>query len=249
MKRIYYLAGLPRTGNTLLSSILNQNPKIHMTPNSMLCQMAWNIYQIKETTIFKNFPDHETIDNVIKKIFEHYHDSTNAEIIFDRGPWGRPLNLKMIKKYINPNPKFLILDRPIIEIIASFLRAKKDGDANEIVRTLMNKENGKLYQDIVSARNIFKSNEKYQKIEYDDLVNNTKDVVDEIYSYFEIPKYEHDFSKLSQLTFNNIGYDDSVLNFDLHTIRTNIIKKEEIDLKDFFNEEEIERLKKYNIYA
>ena len=55
MKRIYYLAGLPRTGNTLLSSILNQNPKIHMTPNSMLCQMAWNIYQIKQTTIFKNF--------------------------------------------------------------------------------------------------------------------------------------------------------------------------------------------------
>ena len=54
---------------------LNQNPKIHMTPNSMLCQMAWNIYQIKETTIFKNFPDHETIDNIIKKIFEHYHSS------------------------------------------------------------------------------------------------------------------------------------------------------------------------------
>ena len=63
---------------------------------------------------------------------------------------------------------FLILDRPMIEIIASFLRVKKDGDANEIVRTLMNKENGKLYQDIVSARNIFKSKEKYQKIEYDD---------------------------------------------------------------------------------
>ena len=137
----------------------------------------------------------------------------------------------------------------MIKIIASFLRVKKDGNANEIVRTLMNKENGKLYQDIISARNIFKSKEKYQKIEYDDLVNNTKDAVDEIYSYFEIPKYEHDFSKLSQLTFNNIGYDDSVLNFDLHTIRTNIIKKEEINLKDFFNEEEIERLKKYNIYA
>ena len=36
------------------------------------------------------------------------------------------------------------------------------------------------------------------------MVNNTKDAIDEIYSYFEIPKYEHDFSKLSQLTFNNI---------------------------------------------
>ena len=34
MKKIFFLVGMPRAGNTLLSSILNQNPDIAVTPNT-----------------------------------------------------------------------------------------------------------------------------------------------------------------------------------------------------------------------
>ena len=43
-KKIYYLAGLPRAGNTLLGSILNQNPKVKVSPNSMLVEIAATIF-------------------------------------------------------------------------------------------------------------------------------------------------------------------------------------------------------------
>ena len=33
-QKMFFLSGLPRTGNTLLSAILNQNPDIYCTPIS-----------------------------------------------------------------------------------------------------------------------------------------------------------------------------------------------------------------------
>ena len=38
-KTIHFLAGLPRSGSTLLAYFLAQNPKIHVTPTSGICDM------------------------------------------------------------------------------------------------------------------------------------------------------------------------------------------------------------------
>ena len=59
-KKIFYLAGLPRAGNTLLSSILNQNPKVKVSANSILPTITWNLFCLKENKVFKNFPDHKS---------------------------------------------------------------------------------------------------------------------------------------------------------------------------------------------
>ena len=247
-KKIYYLAGLPRAGNTLLGSILNQNPKVKVSPNSLLGSIVYYVFLLKENSIFKNFPDHKTLDSLIKKIFKHYYDNTKAEIIFERSCWGTVPNLKLLKHYFDPNPKFLLLNRPIEEIIASFVRAKKIGDVDAIVKNLMNENKGKLIQDIRSARNIVKTKQNYLMIEYHDLVDKTKETVDKIYKYFNLPKFKHDFSKLKQYSFNNMSYNDSVLDFNLHTIRTDKIKKQEYKISNYLSEELINKLKGYNIY-
>jgi len=170
-KKIYYLAGLPRTGNTLLGSILNQNPKIKVSPNSILVELIWRLHSIKENKLFLNVPDHQTVDHIIKKTFKHYYDGTDADIIFDRGPWGIPANLELLKKYCDPNPKFLILNRPLVEVLASFLKVKKSGTDKDLTDSLMDPNTGKLKQDMVSSRNIIKSNLPHLKIEYNDLDN------------------------------------------------------------------------------
>jgi hypothetical protein len=43
MKNFVMMCGLPRTGSTLLSSILNQNPLIHAEGNSAVCQLMWDM--------------------------------------------------------------------------------------------------------------------------------------------------------------------------------------------------------------
>ena len=42
-KRFYFMAGLPRSGSTLLSSILNQNPKFYSGPSSPVLSTMYAI--------------------------------------------------------------------------------------------------------------------------------------------------------------------------------------------------------------
>ena len=53
-KKIYFLAGFPRAGNTLLTSILNQNPDICCTPNSITLEIYKDVWNLKQTDVFLN---------------------------------------------------------------------------------------------------------------------------------------------------------------------------------------------------
>ena len=66
MKKIYFMYGLPRAGNTLLGCILNQNPRINATANSVLPEIMFSINNIKYYDVaYNNFPDEASIDNVL----------------------------------------------------------------------------------------------------------------------------------------------------------------------------------------
>ena len=59
--------GLPRSGNTLLGSVLNQNPRINATANSVLPEIMFRIHGLKsQDTAYNNFPDQSSLDNVLK---------------------------------------------------------------------------------------------------------------------------------------------------------------------------------------
>ena len=65
MKKIYYLVGLPRAGNTLFGSILNQNPRVRVTANSIVSEIMWLTECLKKDEAYQNFPDEKSLDNVI----------------------------------------------------------------------------------------------------------------------------------------------------------------------------------------
>ena len=55
---IYFLTGMPRAGNTLFGSLMNQNPNIKVSPNSICALLIKNILNIKNEQQYKNFPDY-----------------------------------------------------------------------------------------------------------------------------------------------------------------------------------------------
>ena len=97
MKDIFFLHGLPRAGNTVFGSIMNQNPDVAATANSICADMIGELFLLKQTDIFLNFPDHKSFDNVAKKVLENYYKDWNYSYIIDRAPWGYPINLKFLK--------------------------------------------------------------------------------------------------------------------------------------------------------
>ena len=72
-KKLFFIIGYPRSGNTLFTSILNQNPIIGCTGNSITLEMMAKLYLLKQEELFKNFPDHQSYDNVLHSIFDLYY--------------------------------------------------------------------------------------------------------------------------------------------------------------------------------
>ena len=84
--KFFFLIALPRSGNTLFASIMNQNPEIVCTGNSITLEIMKELFLLKTTDSFKNFPDHKSLDNVLDSVYDSYYKDWPQRIIIDRGP-------------------------------------------------------------------------------------------------------------------------------------------------------------------
>jgi len=247
MKNIYFLCGLPRCGNTLLASILNQNSDISVTANSITADILYNLEQLKETTNFKNFPDHQSLDNLIEGSLELYFKDYKSSHIIDRSPWGTPKNIELIKKYITPNPKFIILERPFIEILGSLAKVKNWNKKNLEDSCFYEMTEGITATYAYAIHNIIKSNSDYIKINYEDLTINPEKNIKRIYKFLKIPTYEHRYVDLEQFSINNIKYDDSVLDGVYHDVKEDKVEKNNYDLDMYLSESIIDNYKNVSL--
>jgi hypothetical protein len=230
-KKVFFLCGLPRSGNTLLGSIINQNPKLNVTANTILIDVVYSLYLLKENNIYKNFPDNKSLDNIIKNAFNNYYKNWKTDFIIDRGAWGTPANLNVLKSIIN-KPKFIILYRPVLECLASFIKIENPKNIEERCHELMN-EDGMIGKNLWSIKNILKNNENYIIINYLDLINSTKKEIEKIYTFLNVKFFDHVFKNINQFSVNGVKYNDSVLLAPLHTIRTDKIKLNKYNIKDY----------------
>jgi len=240
VKNFYFLSGYSRSGNTLLSSVLNQNKNITVTPNSCVVEIMYDLFKMYESSWIKNLPEFSGLNNVTRKLFENYYEHIDSEFIFERGAWGTPYNLNMLQR-LNHQPKFLLLVRPLTEVLASYVKVQKPKDVENFIYNVMHPDLGKLYFDWQSTSNIIKTNQNYLLIKYDDLINNTEEKMKEIYNYFNIPEFKHVFKDIEQFNYNGVQYNDSVFEaLNLHKVRPQI-EKEDYDIEKYLPKEIIKR--------
>jgi hypothetical protein len=85
-KKIFFLMAMPRSGNTLFGSLMNQNPNVGVTANSITLEIMKDLFLLKETDVFQNYPDHQSLDNVLDNVFKNYYQNWPYQYIIDRGP-------------------------------------------------------------------------------------------------------------------------------------------------------------------
>lgn len=259
MKTIFGLCGLPRAGNTIFASLINQNPQVSVTANSPIADILGGNRFIKTTEQYKNYPDEKSFENVMKNIVQNYYSDWDAEYILDRSSWGLPENLDLFKKYVNPEPKIIVLVRDTVEVLASFIKFSYDNETNFIAtsaRTLEQRVNyvmakgGELHrwqQAVFQLTNT--ENKKYAHlIRYNDLVSNPQEEINKVYEFLDIPKFDHKFTNLTQLNNNGIEYDDTVLGGDLHKIKTTDVSKSTYKATDILTPEIISKYDKQNFW-
>ena len=245
MKEYYFLTGLPRSGNTLLGSIINQNHNISLTANTIITDVLYQLHLLNDCEILKNFPDKKSFNNIIKNVFNNYYKDWKAKFIIDRGLWGTPANLQLLKSIIK-KPKFIILYRPVLECLASFIKIEKPINVEVRCHQLM-EINGMIGKSLWSVKNIIKEKEDYIRINYSDLINKPLDKINKIYKFLNIDNFNHTFKNLNDFSTNNIKYDDSVLNAPLHKIRTDKIKLNKYNVKDYLPANIIKRYSNLDI--
>ena len=243
MKQYYFLVGLPRSGNTLLSSILNQNPKVSVTANSIVPDILWNLHCERENSLtFKNFPDHRSYNDLMSSIFDGYYKNWNSNIIIDRSNWGVPNNLKLLEKYCPNKPKFILLVRDILEVLASFIKWSRENKPNfiqnetnnapvEIQCDFLMRSDLQIVQEYTAIHNLYK-NPNALLITYNELIDSSEETMNKIYDFLQIEPHQHKFDNLTQLVANGVSYDDTVVGNNLHYVKSKI-SKTDYTVKDY----------------
>jgi sulfotransferase len=121
-RTIHFLSGLPRTGSTLLGSILAQNPCVHVTPTSPLCPLIMDLSQRLDILAAQHTFDVDTFrDKLFASVPTLYFEEFDKPFIFDKNRFW-PEHVEAIKRYINPEPRVVATIRPIAEIVTSWIK-------------------------------------------------------------------------------------------------------------------------------
>jgi len=252
-KQIFFLCSLPRSGNTLFSSIMNQNPDIGCTPHSIMPVIMDQLSSITGMSIFRNFPDHKSLDNLKSAIYESYYKDWSNKYIIERTPIMHEKYLGFVKKHLNQPVKCIIIWRDLMDVFASYIKWIENeptafpnqmfpgGTIEQKIMALTNR-GGAIATNLESIRNALQPENRHMcyVLTYDELVSDTENQIDKIYDFLEIPKFQHRFKDLDQFTVNGMHYDDIDMGSNFHTIKSEI-KKEKNPYRDMIPESIVNR--------
>lgn len=217
-KKYFFFGGMQRTGATLLASILNQNPDIHFGPASPVCQLMWDAQSFfQNDSLYLDYPKPKFSSKMTKDIIKQYYADRKEPYIIDKCiTWGTEPNIEMIKKYITTNIKMICTIRPALEILTSFgsLRQSNGKTTNyDDYANLLNHP----YSSVANLKT--EKNKKYALfVTYNDIVSNIEKVIKDIYTFLEIPFFEHSFDNIK----NEFKSHNELLEKNLHTVRPTI---------------------------
>lgn len=263
MKTFFFDAGLPRSGSTLLSALLNQNPKIYAGTLSPVFEIMYNLetyFQYNEQS--NAYPKPHCNFKIISSIIENYYADTDKPYVIDKcRAWTG--QIQFIEKYITLNPKIICTVRNPLNILASFINLiHKNSPNNNFIDNFLIKNNievndnnrcdflmspkGIVFNSLNGLAKCFyeKKNKNILIIEYEDLINNTNYCMQKIYDFLEIQLYSHSYDDIKTSIIEN----DKIYGLHGMHVTYSQIKKSNIDPENILSEYIINRYKNLDLW-
>ena len=226
---------MPRSGNTLFASIMNQNPAIAATANSITLEIMKDLFLLKQTDVFLNYPDHKSLDNVSDVVFDTYYKDWPQRIIIDRGPVMTSGNFALMQKHYKRPFKCIVLLRNLMDVLASYMQwYTENPDAfpnrynlntdDEKLSMIMNKD-GAVAKDLEAIKNASNYPDICHFVKYDDIVVNPEKEFKKIYKFIEEPYFYHRFNNVDQVNVNGLSYDDKIVGSNMHKLFDGPVRK------------------------
>ena len=238
-KTIYFVAGLPRSGSTLLTNLLAQNPNIHVTPTSGIIAMlvavrnGWD--QNEAFRAMDRKQSEATKARVLRAMLQAYFADVEAPVCIDKNRfWCEFLEMAAALVGGRDRVKVLVTVRDLRDVIASFERLYRNTAAlgqlpqEGALELKFKTALGRVGVFIDDAQPVGRAYNAIRDavtrgwlscmhfVEYDDLTGDPHKTLQGIYEFLGEQPYQHDFNNVQQVTIE----DDFVYGFkDLHTIR------------------------------
>ena len=247
MKQFYFMSGLPRSGSTLISSILNQNPEIHSGSNSPMCGMMFNLERsILASEQYQAYPKQHVLPATICGVLDNYYSDRSEQIIIDKSrEWAIQEHFQVLLRNLPYDPKVILPVRNINDILASFINLvhENPNTPSFIDKEIQERQEFNFYRQIDDIRcdhlmrpkglidnalygiafAMLPENRQYfHLVEYEDIISNTRKTLDGIYEFLGINKFNHNFNNI----VNTVPEDDRVYGLNgMHDIRPNISRR------------------------
>lgn len=268
MKTYFFMSGLPRSGSTLLSSLLNQNPNVYSGPSSPVVPTMLALEtSLANDELFRAFPKPQIAAKMIAGVLETFYSDVDKKYIIDKNrSWVNRLHY--IPGYFGIEPKVLCPVRNIDEILTSFITMQRrnpitqEGKINFIDEMLVKNNvlltddnrceflaspNGILGQSYFGIQKALMDGKQKNLhfIEYDDLMNKPEETMRKIYEFLGMDYFQHDFSKIENIHKEN---DSEVYGVpDMHDVR-NTLGKVSADPKDILSKATLDRCKELEFW-
>lgn len=229
-----FIAGLPRSGSTLLSAILRQNPHFHAAMSSPMASLFMAMQTAtsrrNETSVFI---DEDQKIALLRSIFDaYYHAIHPSKVVFDTNrAWCLKLSA-LVKLF--PDAKIICCVRNVSWIVDSFERLVQANpldlsgmfgyDPSTTIYTRVNRlaaSDGVIGYALDALREAYfgPHSDKLILIDYEALVRNPRDTLCQLYAFIDQPWFEHDFDNVE---YEAKEFDLALGTPDLHTVRSKV---------------------------
>ena len=238
MKTLFFLSGLPRSGSTLLGSILSQHSEIYVTPTSPLSDLLCLIDESFSKLDIQYTYDKENITtNTYKALLKNFYNHIDKPYVMDKHrAWTR--NLGSVQRFTNTVPKVIATNRRVSEVITSYISLiEKNNQEDNFVDNHLRQLNIPIntdtrakclwsnyvsdpYESLVYGLKHYRDN--IHLVDYNSLVTQPKEELNKIYKFLNIEPQTHDFSHILNTCAEEKDHEWGLEN--LHQIRPKLQK-------------------------
>lgn len=197
MKKFYFLSGLPRSGSTLLTAILNQNPNLYASPTSGLIEiMGATLRSWYEKVNEVQGRNDEELFRLLKGVMESKYENINKPIIIDKSRgWPDPEIMRTMSRLLGENMKIIATVRSVPDCASSFLRVVKPNNKENFLK------NSQVIQHLKNSYiTLLEGYKKYPDsilmIDYDDLLKDPKKEMGRIHKFLDIEDFDYSFDNI-----------------------------------------------------
>jgi len=230
-KTYHMITGLPRSGSTLLSSILKQNPRFHASITDPLATLVKGVVDnSQEGPGMKTEVPVERRKSLARGLFDSYYYDVDKPVIFNTNrAWSL---ITPLVKQIYPKSKMIVCVRDIKWILDSFELAHRrnpfekssifggnGGTVYSRMDTLM-EAGGIVEFPYTGIKQAITGSDKdmLMLIEYDMLCKNPEGMIRALYNFIGEEYYQHDYNNV-EASWDEY---DAEIGMDLHKIKRKV---------------------------